>query len=192
MKYFAGILLFTFIIQACNESGKTKNTSINSQDTVHFYPVTEYLKQQIAHTDSIPYFIYRIRIVNGKKDSSVVDVKTFDSLANEFVRDDISNPAIKKYYTENIFEDASTNSYTISYTIADTSLPIQNIDVLLNTDDQKVKWIFMNRNDTLNGRMISKKLGWQPDKKFYINSVTTDKNGRTIEEENTIVWNNKD
>lgn len=192
MKFVLSLAVMAFLISSCKNSSSTEKLSDQTNDTTQFYPVTDYLNEQIKQVDNTPYFIYKITIKNGKKDSSVINQTTFDSLANQFVKDDITEAPLKENYTENIFEDASTNSYTISYTASSPKIKLQSIDVLLNRDDQRVKWIFMNRIEVNDSTAITKKLGWQPDRRFYINKTETDKNGSVKEEQNTIVWNDKE
>lgn len=190
MKVFLSLAVFSLLLWSCRNSPSSKDAGKTS-DTTHFYPVVEYLNQQIEDVDNTPYFIYKISIKDGKKDSSVINQKTFDSLAHLFVKDDITKVPLKKYYTENIFEDVSTDSYTISYTSSDPKTELQNVDILLGREDQQVKWIFMNKIETKDSSIISFKMGWRPDRRFYINKISTDKTGKEHEEQNTIVWNDK-
>lgn len=192
MKFVFSFALIVLLLYSCKSSSHKEKSSNQTKDTAQFYPVTDYLKEQIRQVDNTPYFIYRITVKNGKRDSSVINQKTFDSLANEFVKDDITKPPLKNSYTENIFEDVSTNSYTLSYTTSSPKLNLQNIDILLSRDDQKVKWVFMNKIEVNDSTTITKKLGWKPDRRFYINETETDKNGKVLEEQNTIVWNDKE
>ena len=191
MKSFFSILLFSFIIFSCRNT-TSSNEAVKTSDTTNFYPFIEYLNQQIQDVNNTPYFIYKISIKDGKKDSTVIAPPTFDSLAHLFVQHDITKPPLKKFYTENIFEDASTDSYTITYTSSNPKTHIQNVDILLGREDQQVKWIFMNKIEMKDSSMIALKMGWRPDRRFYINKISTDSTGKEHEEQNTIVWNDKE
>jgi len=190
MKVFLSLALFSLLLGSCRNSSSSKNADKTS-DTTHFYPVIEYLSQQIQQVDNTPYFIYNISIKDGKRDSFAINQQVFDSLAHLFIKDDITHTPLKKFYTENIFEDVSTDSYTISYTSSDPKTELQNVDILLGREDQQVKWIFMNKIETKDSSIISFKMGWRPDRRFYINKISTDKTGKEHEEQHTIVWNDK-
>src|SRR5437016_487987 len=142
-------LLFTciiIIIAGCKNHTVARGMTETS-DTVHFFPVNEYFKEQIKDVDASAASIYKITIDHNsnKRDSSVLSKQQFDEWAQSFLEYDISDRRIHKYYKENIFMDETTRSYTFNYTTMDSSLPLQSIDVLLDIDDQHVKRIFINK-----------------------------------------------
>jgi hypothetical protein len=192
--FIAVIFLFSFFASACHQKISHQNIFAEKKqtDTTVFYPVADFLKKQIQTVDSTPFYIYRIRIIDGKKDSAKISAKQFDSLAKAFVAFDISDSAIKKNYKENVFEDASTKSLTFNYTTKDSTMFIQSIDALLDEDDQHVKRIFMTTFENKDGNDIYSKMGWKPNRNFYINRDIHLVNGKEATEQNMIVWNNRE
>ena len=188
---FCGLLFIAFC--SCKQKpAAIAEQAIEAKDTITFYPITDFISQQLAHIDSTPYFLYRIRFTDGKKDSTTIDKKIFDSLAATFTRFNISDSTIQKKYTETIFNDQSTDSYTMSYRTTDGSLPLQSVDVLLNRDNQQVKRIFWVIRYTKEGNAITEKAGWKANRNFYINRTIQQPDGKETAEQNTVVWNDKD
>ena len=189
------IIFFTvilFFISSCHQKPSHTNTiASKSIDTTVFYPIADFIKKQIQIVDSTPFFIFKITIRNHKKDSVQIHTKQFDSFAGIFIKYDISDISIKKNYKENVFDDESTNSYTLTYSTKDSAMFIQSADVLLDKETQDVKRIFMTTTEYKNDTLITSKLGWKPDKNFYINKIIDPPNGNEITEQNTIVWDNR-
>ena len=184
-------LLFASI--SCKQKPTSVEEKMNAnKDTITFFPVAEYIKQQINHIDSTPYFLYCIHVAEGRKDSTTIDKKVFDSLATIFTRYNISDSLVKKKYSETIFNDLSTQSYTLSYRTSDTTLPLQSVDVLLNPDNQQVKRIFWTIQNNKAGKTIIEKVGWKANHRFYINRTILLSDGKELTEQNTVVWNDKD
>ncbi|MGI8952756.1 MAG: hypothetical protein ACR2FN_14365 [Chitinophagaceae bacterium] len=187
------VLMNIIFFISCKQTSTEKETKkTSSKDTTTFFPVADYIQQQIKLVDSTPYFMYLISIRNGKKDSSQINTHQFDSLVQPFREIDISNPSIKKNYTESVFEDKSTQSYTLTYSTNNKSLSTQNIDVLLNEENQQVKRIFINCFYDNNDSAITQKLGWKSFHSCSIIRIIQYKNGKQSTEQNLIVWNDKD
>ena len=66
-------LLFASI--SCKQKPTSVEEKMNAnKDTITFFPVAEYIKQQINHIDSTPYFLYCIHVAEGRKDSTTIDL----------------------------------------------------------------------------------------------------------------------
>jgi hypothetical protein len=57
---------------------------------------------------------------------------------------------------------------------------------------QEVKRIFMNILHQSADSTVVEKLGWKANSSFFINKIISYANGKETEEQNTIVWNNKE
>lgn len=184
-------LLVSGILCSCKQQ-TTHQGDTPAKDTTVFYPVTDFLKNQISNVDSTPYFIYLIDIRNNKRDSMPISKKLFDSLAAPFTAYNIADTAIKKFYTESVFDDQTTRSYTFSYRTTDSNMVVQGIDILLNRETQQVKRIFMNTFQNFGDSSVTLKMGWKPDRNFYINRITQYSNGKEQIEQNRVVWDDRD
>ncbi len=186
--------LISCIGMACRQKPAAEQiaSGVKAADSIVFYPTADLLKKEIETVDSTPYFIYRIRVRNGKKDSMPISKREFDSMARMFVAVDISDSSIKKKYKESAFDDASTESLTLNYSTQDSGLYIRSIDLLLAEDDQHVKRIFMSTFERGGDSSVAAKLGWKPGRNFYINRLIYYANGQEVTEENRVVWDERE
>ncbi len=180
----------------CSMYGCKNNTANKplekTGDTIRlFYPVIDYFKEQIENVDNTSPFIYKITIKNGRKDSVALNKQQFNQWAQAFIEYDINDKSLHKLYTENIFLDETTNSYTFNYTAKDSSLPLQSLTVLLDAGDQHVKRVFITKVKSYGDTLVTEKGGWKNDKNFYINSITEAPGNVTTTQQNIIVWNNQ-
>jgi hypothetical protein len=105
---------------------------------------------------------------NGHKDSVTLSKPGFDSLAQAFVQLDIVALGLKDKYTEQSFQDLSTNSIALNYVAIDKSLPIQMINVLLNAENSKVNRLYIKTFENSAAGNLTKTYSWKAGKSFYI------------------------
>jgi hypothetical protein len=180
------------ILFSCNSKHTPEEgaKTINNDSTV-FYPIRQFFIEDKKDVDSTPYFLYRIVEKDNRRDSTPISKQTFDSLASMFTAFDINDTSVKKYYEENVFNDLTTNSITLSYRSINKTLPVQSIDVLLNNESQRVKRIFVSRLRNKGDTVIIDKMGWKANESFYINRLTQLPGGKEQSEKNTVIWNKK-
>ena len=90
--------------------------------------------------------IQMVRTINGQKDSTVINIEQFNKMAQPFLENNIADLSVKKYYRQSIFQDMTTSSYTFNYTSVNSSLPVQNLSILLDTTTQTVKRVFISKD----------------------------------------------
>ncbi len=186
------IIISGFVVSCKGPSPEKQQQAAVKNDSTAYFPINDFFIQQKKDVDSTAYFLYKISLKDGKKDSSVIDKNTFDAFASQFLETDISDPALKNLYKENIFEDRTTNSYTFTYTAINPQLPVESIHILLNTENERVKRVFINKRIESKDSIVIEKLGWKTDRNLYINRMVQYRNGKEFIEENKIVWNDKD
>ncbi len=182
------------IIFSCNQAPvqpEPKEPIVANNDSAKFFQVTQYLNNQLKTINSTPFFIYHIHTVNDKKDSAAIDVSTVNAFANKFLTPNINEPALKKYYTENIFFDETIKRFTLSYTTTNKELEVQNIDVLLAEDGETVQRIFIKKFFNYTDSSASEQLSWRPDRSFQIVRLVQTKD-KEISRQDLFVWNDKD
>jgi hypothetical protein len=192
MQYFcqmnkaALFLLLTF--SAC---GTKHNPEDTKKQESRFFDVKHYITTDLEDIKKTAYYIYKLDIVNGKKDSTTITPTEAADFANGFLSPNINDPTIKQYYQENIFQDQTINSFTISYTTTNKDLEVQNLDVILKEDGETVKRLFirkfLNENDTARIEQWS----WKPGESFEVNRLITPENKQEISHRTIIVWNEK-
>ena len=186
------LLLYSLLFFACKQNGSNTITNdTGKNDTTHFFQVTQYIQSQIADVNRTPYFIYKIDIRDGKKDSNATNTAVFNRISQQFLKPDINDKALKKHYTESIFHDQTTKSFTISYTTTDKQLEIQNIEVLLQEDGQTVKRIFIRKFLDYKDSSAIEQLSWKPGESFQINRLVQKPGNKENSYQTDVVWNEK-
>ncbi len=178
-------------LYACKQKQPVQSPPVYENDTVHFFPVKDFIQSQIREVDSIPYFLYAITEKEGKRDSAALSREAFNQATAVFTRYDINDPAVKKFYSEAVFNDESTRSYTIHYATGNRELPVQSMDILLSQDDQHVKRIFITLLQNKGDSTVFSRLGWKTGESCTIVSSTPGNAGKGSTAETTFVWNKK-
>jgi hypothetical protein len=179
---FIAIIPITFL--SCNQ--KQNNSSeqeLASNDSTVFYPLHQYFIDQIKSVDSAAPRIKMFRTIDGEKDSTAISTQQFNEIAQTFLENDIEDKSIKKYYKQSIFQDQTTQSITFNYTTVNSSLPVQSVDILLDTTTQEVKRVFISKIKTAHDSTIIEKLNWKTNSSFLISrSVQLPSNEETTEQ----------
>ena len=148
-------LLFLIIIICLSCKTKTKQIPpsppvvVQQEEEVHkFFPVTAYLKGQIAdlRNQGINPILYRT--IRQKKDSSWVKSEDFDSLFQPFLVPVIDSTNQSGTFVEKSFVDQTINSITFSYdprAVLPDSATLRRWDVYIDPETQKVTRIYLVR-----------------------------------------------
>lgn len=192
MKYSYLFLIIGFcgIFSCTSKNGKNDLKEV-AADTVSYYPIGDFIKEQIQYVDLRNFPIYKITQIDDKKDSSSISTEEFKTWANRFLVNDISKPEMKGKFKETVFNDMSTESVTLHYTPKDQHTDIQSVDVLLNQNTQLVKRIFMTRISTKGDTTFTEQFSWKADKSLQLNRSISTSNGFHRKELNLINWNDK-
>ena len=189
---FVFFLASVFFYFACKQNEHKAITNAETKnDTTHFFQVTDFIRSQIAEVNRTPYFIYKVDITNGKMDSTPINTPVFNEVSAQFLNPDINNNALKKYYSESIFHDQTTNSFTISYTTANKELEIQNVEILLHEDGQTVRRIFIRKFLNYPDSTAIEQLSWKPGESFQVNRLVQKAGNKENTYETKVVWNDK-
>ncbi|MDB5247356.1 MAG: hypothetical protein JWQ40_1750 [Segetibacter sp.] len=186
------LLIVPLFYFSCKETKKETGESKPAvNDTTTFFQVSQFVKSQIDEVNKTPYYIYKIDITNDKRDSIPIDVSAFKEISNQFVKPDINDPALKKFYVENIFHDQTTKSFTISYTTTNKELEVQNVEVLLDEDGETVKRVFMRKFFNYSDSTALEQLSWKTNESFMVNRLVQMPDKKEISHQTIVVWNEK-
>lgn len=189
MRIIPTILIVVFF-QFC--SGKTnKQNEVSATDTSKFFQVGDYIKSQINEINKTPYFIYQLNISPQQKDSFPINNVLTTQLAQQFIKPDLNDASIKKYYNESVFFDQTTKTYTINYSTNNKDLELQNLDILLEEDGEKVKRIFMRKFFNYTDSSAMEQLSWKPNERFEITRMIQKPDGSETSRQTIVVWNSK-
>lgn len=179
----------------CSCKGKpSKESEASSKvtnDTTHFFQVAQYIRSQVDEVNRTPYFIYKLDSSGSSKDSSAIDNGRFNELVKPFLKPDITDPSLKKYYIENVFFDETTKTFSISYTTSIKDLEVQSVDVLLHEDGKKVKRIFIRKFHNYTDSSAIEQLSWKPNEGFQVVRVLQTPGKSETSRQTTVVWNDK-
>lgn len=188
-KIVAVMFLFLFLVSCRLNEDNDKAKSSDEAD--FFFPVNEFFKQQIQSVgaaDSIHY----LRMENGAvADSTLISKEQFNKLAYLFIEHDIADSALKIYYNQSTFMDETTGSITFSYICTDKSLPIQSMDVLVDTVRQDVKRVFILSQLISGTDTTIEKLGWKNGESFFINSIKNPQAGNEETSSISVKWKSR-
>lgn len=188
-----GLLLLIAVVAlvGCRQKTNPLKQVIQANDTTQYFHVPQYIQQQIEDVKKTPYYIYKIDIKNGIKDSMPINTPLFVQLAGQFINTDITKPDLKKYYIENIFYDETTKTFTISYTTSNKELEIQNIEILLQEDGQTVKRLFIRKFLNYPDSLIIEQLSWKVAESFRVNRLVQTRDKKESSQQTIVVWNEK-
>jgi len=185
--FFCGLMVILIGISSCksNTAPAPVETAI---DTVKFLPVNDFILSDIKDVQNIPYFIYKIRTINKKKDSTNFSTADFVKFAAPFLQYDICKQPLKGQLREATFHDNTTKSNTFIYSPLKVDLPLRNVTVLLDEKTDLPKNIFIQISKQVKDTTVIERLQWKVRKSFRITRITQAKN-YNYEETNYVSWN---
>ncbi len=196
MKQFP-LALVAILFFSCKNHGsspeKIPNASAADSATAaqDFFPVADFIGGQVKMIDSLQLPLSKTVTINNKTKLEAVTDQEFKSLALNFSHPDINEPGLKTKYKETSIADQSIPSVTLTYSTADTSLPVQKISVFIKPDpvnNDKVNAVYIEKLFTKGDTVFNQKLYWKTGKNFQI---TTEKKtgGKLLPVEQVkIIW----
>lgn len=188
---FLCFILVSALIVSCSNSPK-KNTATTNNDTIHFFSIKDFFLSEVKDVQATPYFIYKKHTkTNGSNDSTSFTKEAFANFAQQFIACDVNSSKDKNQYIESAFKDNSTNSITLNYSTLNNTLPVQNIDVLLNEETNKVTRIFIRQSLTNKDATTTILYSWKANKSCMITTSIVKKDGTKYTEQQFVNWNDK-
>lgn len=178
----------SFWLLACGESAQTHHQLQPSPDSTQFYPTASFFENQMTILPTMKKNMLVFHTKDGKKDSTQLNTAAFQELIKEFIAKDISDATTKKHYRETIFQDAATNSYTLSYTAVDTTVTVKGMEVLLDEQTNQVKRVFIRSVYRQGNTSIMEQHNWNTTKGFQIIRSFTNEQGNTRNELTEVRW----
>ena len=170
MKYGWLLLSIWVISITCNGHNEENAQSPgNSTDSLQYYPVQTYFRLQVNQADSNGHTKWISIQTENSKTTDTLSHESFYEIANAFSSIDVLESNLRSYYTESVFMDLTTNSYTFSYTTNTDSLPVKSIMVLVDTASSLVKRVFIRKQWSNTDSSVLEQMGWLHDSSFYIN-----------------------
>jgi hypothetical protein len=185
--FFAAAILF---LNAChNNDTEKKITPVIAEEKQDFFPVTAYLKGQIADILQKGLTPRKYTTINNKTDSVMVKFEELNELCKEFLHPEIDSVNLVPLFKEEKFLDQSVDAFTFMYDpkgALPDSMQLKRWDVYIDPQSSKVKRIYMLKKNSENKIL---QLTWQSDQWCKITTIKNiSADSSTIEKEEKISW----
>ncbi len=165
---------FLYLTVACNTDPHQAKATPVTGDTAHYYAIADFFREQLAYVDLRNFPIYQINQLNGKKDSVMISKDQFLAWGAAFTAQSVLFQKNKQLYTESVFRDLSTQSYTLTYTSLDPQkTDIQHIDILLNDENHLAKRLFIKKVYMSGDTTVTEQYSWKAYKSFQVTRFKT-------------------
>jgi hypothetical protein len=155
-----------------------------------FFPVYDFLSNEIKYVDSTPVGIMRYSTIGKVKDSGYIQLAEFHRLVSDFLDADINDSSFKQKFQETSFADKSNGNATFFYRARDTNTAIRRVDIVTARGEiyDEVKSVYIEKDLPGNDSIVMKKLYWKPKRNFQI--ITVRPSGK--DELTKVVWDNRE
>ena len=188
------ILLIALVMvgEGCKQKSEKSDSVQLVADTASFYPIANFIHEQIEETD-LQNLPRTFRYTSNQKattnslgrDSFLLFSRLFESILTQFARE-------KQLYKEDILHDLSTSSYTLTYqALRPEQTAFEYADLLLNDQSRKVKRINIQRSYEIADTLVTEHLSWRTNKGFLISRSKTHKAGNSDTEVIDVSWEPK-
>lgn len=180
--------------QTSDSTVTVKDSSIvqtNNNTDSNFFPVTNYIKGQIASIKNGNINPILVVKQGSKTDSSWIQPGDAEKILSEFLSPEIDTVNMKSLYAQKSFLDQTVNAFTFTYdpiaTLPD-SLELQHWDVYVDPEKYNVRRIYLVKNKEKGKRQIQ--LTWLNNSSAKIISIVHKPDGSPLVEKETILtWN---
>jgi hypothetical protein len=151
---------------ACSNSKEDTKNLVATTDTTSFYPLASFIKDQVKYFDSTGVKFSVVTTEGAIKDSITSQLASIMPMIQSFMEADISDSVQKINYKESVFRDAGTASLNINYTPINTSVPIRNIDILMDDQTSIIKRLFIRKQFRTKDTTSTEQLSWKTNEGF--------------------------
>jgi viroplasmin and RNaseH domain-containing protein len=192
MNRFIISLSLVFLLFGC-KSKKVK-PQVSSAD---IFPVSDYLKGQIASMDTSLASYFKIEMADGVSDTTSIKNSEVRHYANDFLTlPDITSKELKDDYEVTHLYDEELDAFAFTFTTKEDH-PVKSEHVILDPQQNAegkndIKSIFVNLWQTKGDSSIRKNMLWDAGKSFQI-TTTTDVAGKNEKTKKLkVIWNGFD
>lgn len=192
--YFLLFIIWMGVILSGCKSGTTPVAG-SEQDTStvnkEYYPITGYIKSQLRWLDSVPLAVIKYTTISLRTDTSILEKKAFNAIAEQLFLPDISALPLKEQYDEVSFIDASLGTISLTYAARNDTALVRKADVLLNQSNTAVSTIYVEKISRIADSTLTQKILWTANKSCLITTITqkTGTSERVTEER--YVWDDR-
>lgn len=167
MIYF-GTIFFSCKSNPDSVAASQQDTSTANKE---YYPISGYIKSQLLWLDSVPLAVIKYTTKDHHTDTSIVEKKDFNSIAEELSLPDISSSALKNQYDEVSFIDASLGTITLTYSAKNDTALVRKADVLLDQNSTAVRTIYIEKIVKVSDSISTRKILWTANKNCLVTTI---------------------
>ncbi len=178
---------------ACKQKPKQTEGTVTAQDSLenkNYLPVADFIRNDITRVDSFSGGIVRKVTIDGKKDSSYIQLPAFHQLASQFLLPELDSASFHGHFNESSLMDETTQMINFIYSGKQADWPLRNVMVYLKpslTSDQ-VNRIYMEKEFMSGDTTVQQRFTWKIREFFYIITVKQPKNGPAVTTMDKVIW----
>ena len=157
-------------------------------DPKEYIDVNSHLVFESRDVMRTPYFMYRISLVNGRRDSAVVSSEEFARWQTFLFNHNMLAGDTGTWYRESTFGDTLTGFVTTTYSAEQPELPIRSISVLSSPESGFIKHVYVSKQYRAGDSTVLEKLGWNAGKSLMVNRSIQGAEGASRNEQTTLYW----
>ncbi len=185
------LCFFLWGMMACkNQPSADKNTKPTIADTAKFYPIASFVTDEMKYVDLRDFTITEKNSIGTDTVIRLINKDEFLATASPILMQAKWFMTNKNLFTESVFQDLGTESYTINY--SSTKADIKSIDLLLNQQTNLPKRLFIRVIKQVNDTTLTEQYSWIANKKFVISYSKRTNNGFNQTGSREISWKNQD
>jgi hypothetical protein len=178
---------------ACKHKPKQTEGAVTAQDSLenkNYLPVADFIRNDIIRVDSFSGGIVRKLTINGKKDSSYIQLPAFHQLANQFLLPELDSASFHQHFTESSLMDETTQMINFIYNVKQADWPLRNVMVYLQPSlaNDQVKRIYMEKEFMSGDTTVQQRYTWKINEFFYIITLKQPKNGPAVTTMDKVIW----
>jgi len=179
---------------ACKQKSKQPEGAVQSTEdslaTGSFLPVADFIRNDIALVDSFSGGIVRKMTINGRKDSTFIQLPAFHQLANQFLLPELDSASFHDHFKESSLMDETSQLLNFIYSQKQPDLPLRMVTVYVKPSLQKdkVDRVYMERDFMSGDTAVQQKFSWKMQEYFYIITMRQPKNGPAVTSLEKVIW----
>lgn len=160
---FLIIIVFFF---SCKRSDKATIAAVTpvTDTTQTYFSINQLIDDQIDLYYGQPFTLYRIATLNGKTDSSIVNVDNMDwaAILKAFRGADISDKKYLDHYKFSMFDDDATGNRILIYEALDPKLFTRQLQIIIDPSNLKILSIYIETAKVTTWRSRKQRLLYMP------------------------------
>lgn len=198
---FVSSLVSCVLMISCQQKSKkaeSENVSSAVADSAAadrtYLPVNSFIQEDRNKVESFAAGILKKSTINGKTDSSFIQLTDFKSLSQQFDLPGFDSAYFIQHYTETSFLEKSTNTVQFLYNARDADNPVRKIIFYVKQTDMgdKVDMVYLERDTVSGDTTTSQRLTWKMGHYFIIATNRETPGGYSKISKDQVIWESSD